>query len=137
MRWCVPLALLMTSAVLIRSFPLQVVNIGDAMEMLSGGYYKAAIHRVVQPPSDQRNIARLNVFYFVSADDSVKLAPLADSPVLKRVGIADKHPGVEGPTMMEWRNARTKAYGVAQLEKGEDGTEREEILRGVFTTHYS
>lgn len=31
----------------------QVVNCGDALTMLSGGYYKSAIHRVVQPPSGE------------------------------------------------------------------------------------
>ena len=39
------------------------------MEFLSGGYYKATIHRVVQPPVDQRGYERLGVFYFCKADD--------------------------------------------------------------------
>jgi len=39
-----------------------VVNIGDAMEFLTGGAYKATIHRVIQPPEDQRDRARLGVF---------------------------------------------------------------------------
>ena len=122
---------------LILRYGIQIVNIGDAMEMLSGGYYKAAIHRVVQPPADQRNVARLNVIYFVFPNDDVKLAPLVDSPLLKRVGVLRKNPDGKIPTMMEWRSARTKAYGVARLEKKDDGTEREEILEGVFTTHYN
>ncbi|KZT08200.1 Clavaminate synthase-like protein [Laetiporus sulphureus 93-53] len=36
-----------------------VVNAGDAMEFLSGGFYKPTIHRVVQPPEDQRGRTRL------------------------------------------------------------------------------
>jgi len=39
-----------------------VVNIGDAMEFLTGGAYKATIRRVVQPPEEQRDRARLGVF---------------------------------------------------------------------------
>jgi len=31
--------------------------------MLSGGYYKSAIHRVVQPPQDQRRHRRLGVLF--------------------------------------------------------------------------
>ncbi|KAJ7092790.1 hypothetical protein B0H15DRAFT_162501 [Mycena belliarum] len=61
-----------------------VINVGDALEFLSGGYYKATIHRVVQPPSDQQNCTRLGLFYFCMTDDDVKLVPFAESPVLKR-----------------------------------------------------
>ena len=55
------------------------------MEFLSGGFYKATIHRVVQPPADQRGLIRLGMYYFALADDDVKLTPV-DSPVLQRKG---------------------------------------------------
>ncbi|KAH0831126.1 hypothetical protein J3R83DRAFT_13692 [Lanmaoa asiatica] len=45
-----------------------VVNAGDALDFLTGGYYKGTIHRVVQPPPDQQQYARLGVFYFVMPD---------------------------------------------------------------------
>ena len=32
-----------------------IVNIGDAMEFITGGYFKSSIHRVVGPPDDQKN----------------------------------------------------------------------------------
>ncbi|KAG1872948.1 hypothetical protein DFJ58DRAFT_406759 [Suillus subalutaceus] len=35
-----------------------VVNAGDALNFLTGGYYKGTIHRVVKPPEDQRNYTR-------------------------------------------------------------------------------
>jgi hypothetical protein len=38
------------------TFPLQVIKTGDMMELLTGGYYKPTIHRVVQPPEDQREL---------------------------------------------------------------------------------
>ncbi|GMF06878.1 unnamed protein product [Ambrosiozyma monospora] len=31
-----------------------VVNVGDAISHLSGGYFKSSIHRVATPPSDQQ-----------------------------------------------------------------------------------
>ena len=59
----------------------------NLLEMLSGGYYKSAIHCVVQPPRDQRGHNRLGVFYFCYADDDVKPEPLSASLVLQRAGI--------------------------------------------------
>ena len=67
-----------------------MVNVGDATEMLSGGFYKGTIHRVVQPPADQRGFTRLGAYYFALPEDGVKLVPLKESPVLQRVGIVRK-----------------------------------------------
>ncbi|KZV89890.1 Clavaminate synthase-like protein, partial [Exidia glandulosa HHB12029] len=53
-----------------------VINVGDALEFLSGGLLTATIHRVVQPPPDQRGSARLGVFYFAMTDDTASLAPV-------------------------------------------------------------
>ena len=78
------------------------------MEMLSGGFYKGTIHRVVQPPADQRGFPRLGAFYFALADDAVRLVPLTQSPVLQRVGIVRKCPDEDAPTTREWRVARAK-----------------------------
>ncbi|ESK85342.1 Clavaminate synthase-like protein [Moniliophthora roreri MCA 2997] len=118
-----------------------VINAGDAMESLSGGYYKATIHRVVQPPADQRNVTRLGAYYFNIADDHIKLAPLTDSPVLQRVGIQRRFEDDKIPTMEEWRKSRTLAYGQvnAGLKVGEQHGEAkvdEEIINGVVVKHY-
>ncbi|RDX52316.1 Clavaminate synthase-like protein [Lentinus brumalis] len=116
-----------------------VVNMGESMEMLSGGYYKAAIHRVVQPPGDQRGCTRLGVFYFVLAENDTKLVPLVDSPVLQRTCIVRKCADEDAPTEKEWLNARTKAFGKTHpnLPKQANGDVVEEIVKGVFTTHYN
>lgn len=106
------------------------------MEFLSGGFYKATIHRVVQPPPDQRQYTRLGVFYFCMTDDAVRLSPLVDSPVLKRVGIQRRCEDSEAPLMEEWRKGRTAAYGKSELKKKEDGVEVE-IIGGVEVKHYN
>ncbi|KAF8068689.1 hypothetical protein FPV67DRAFT_1396300, partial [Lyophyllum atratum] len=67
-----------------------VINAGDALEFLSGGFYRATIHRVVQPPEDQRKETRLGVFYFCMSDDDTKLVPFADSPAFTQVGAEEK-----------------------------------------------
>ncbi|KAF8490579.1 Clavaminate synthase-like protein [Gautieria morchelliformis] len=115
-----------------------VINAGDCLEFLSGGYYKATIHRVVQPPPDQRGYTRLGAFYFAFADDNVRLSPVMDSPVLQRVGVSERFKGdaFMPPTSGEYRKARVAAYGQSELKKGkQDGTE-EEVVAGVLVKHY-
>ena len=121
-------------------FPPQIVNAGDAMEMLSGGYYKAAVHRVVQPPPDQRGYTRLGLIYFAFTDDDVKLVPVAGSPVLRRVGIARKCDDAEAPTMKTWGALRAGTYGKSvapgEPERKAHGVE-EEVLNGIVIRHYN
>ncbi|KAJ3556219.1 hypothetical protein NP233_g12029 [Leucocoprinus birnbaumii] len=120
-----------------------VINAGDAMEFLSGGYYRATIHRVVQPPPDQQSYTRVSAFYFALANDDIKLAPVSSS-VLQQTGIDttrfrnDAGMDVEGgnyPTMEAWRKGRTSAYGQSELVK--QGKVEEELIGGVVVKHYS
>ncbi|KAI0638899.1 Clavaminate synthase-like protein [Trametes polyzona] len=113
-----------------------VVNVGDSIEMLSGGYYKGTIHRVVQPPPDQRAQPRLGAYYFALTSDDVKLVPFAESPVLQRVGIVRKCADEDAPTMREWRQGRYKAYGMSKTTKKDDVVE-EQIVRGIVLKHYN
>ncbi|KAI0658145.1 Clavaminate synthase-like protein [Cubamyces menziesii] len=112
------------------------VNIGDGMEFLSGGYYKATIHRVRQPPVDQAGYARLGVFYFGMADDDVLLRPRMESPILQRVGVAPRFDFAHAPTMKQYRTGLTSAYGVSKLSKRDDGHE-EEVIHGVVVKHFN
>jgi len=41
-----------------------VVNIGEMLQIMTGGYYKATPHRVLSPPSSIENNARLSIPYF-------------------------------------------------------------------------
>ncbi|KAI0819369.1 hypothetical protein BC628DRAFT_1036591 [Trametes gibbosa] len=113
-----------------------VVNAGDAMEFLSGGFYKATIHRVIQPPRDQRGHTRVGAFYFAMTDDDVKLVPLNESPALQRAGIIRRCDDADAPTMEQWRRGRTRAYGQSELEK-KDETVEEEVINGVVVKHYN
>ncbi|KAK0495457.1 Clavaminate synthase-like protein [Armillaria luteobubalina] len=110
-----------------------VINAGDALEFLSGGAYRATIHRVFRPPKDQRGYTRLGVFYFSMPDDNVKLLPLVASNV-RRLADTD----ADAPTMEEWRIGRTASYGNSQLKRaeGEDRIE-EEVIKGVVVKHYN
>ncbi|KAF8857059.1 gibberellin 2-oxidase [Acephala macrosclerotiorum] len=63
-----------------------IVNVGQGLELLTGGLYKATIHRVVTPPTDQEHELRVGLFYFSRPNDDYMMLPMADSPVLKRLG---------------------------------------------------
>ncbi|KAF9035013.1 Clavaminate synthase-like protein [Hymenopellis radicata] len=115
-----------------------VVNAGDGIDFLCGGYYPPTRHRVIQPPKDQHHIDRLGLFYFSYADDDVELRPHAESPVLQQIGI--KHlvaPGEAFPTMQQWRKGRVGSYGKTVLQEGKDKGVEEELVCGVVVKHYN
>ena len=86
---------------------------------------------------DQQHLTRLGLFYFAMTDDAVKLAPLAHSPVLQRVGIERRCADEDAPTMEVWRRARTGAYGKSELKAKEGGAVEEEVINGVLVKHYN
>ena len=113
-----------------------VVNAGDALEFLSGGFYKATVHRVVQPPADQRGLTRVGAFYFGMCDDEVRLVPPQGSAALERAGTVRRFEDRDAPTMEEWRKARTSAYGQSELTK-KDAVVEEELINGVVVKNYN
>ncbi|KAJ7046188.1 hypothetical protein C8F04DRAFT_939332 [Mycena alexandri] len=115
-----------------------VINAGDVLTFLCGGFYPATRHRVIRPPADQVGLPRLGVFYFSMANDDVKLIPHEESPVLRRFGVNRFCSDQDAPTMEEWRKNRTIAYGTSQLVPSleEKGVE-EEIISGVVVKHYN
>lgn len=116
-----------------------LVNIGDAVEFFTDGYYKPTIHRVCQPPSDQQNKDRVGLLYFCSAHDDVVLKPIAESPVLQRANMSESRL-LDGkfPTVGDYSKARVMAYGGTQpLKKGAQRRVDEEIVGGVLLRHYN
>ncbi|KAG6901226.1 hypothetical protein C0995_015043 [Termitomyces sp. Mi166 len=110
-----------------------VINVGDALEFLSG----VAIWRVVKPPEDQRHVTRLGVFYFGMTDDDVKLVPLVDSPVLQRVGITRRFEDDAAPTMGDWRKGRMTQYSSRALRPFTDRPVEEDAIAGGVVKHYN
>ncbi len=107
------------------------------MEFISGGFYKATIHRVVQPPEDQRGYTRLGVFYFCNPDNDVVLETVADSPVLEKLGIKRNFIDGKAPTAGTWLKGRIAAYGKSQLKQSEQNGVEEEVLNGAIVKHYN
>ncbi|WFD04076.1 hypothetical protein MOBT1_002775 [Malassezia obtusa] len=110
-----------------------IVNLGDSLHFLSGGYLRATIHRVVAPPEDQLQYARLNVLYFSMFDNDVKLLPIEESPVAREA--AKTHDfwserirnGEPVPTSKEWNGLRISRYGQKHSKLGADGHHHETI----------
>ncbi|KAI0341626.1 Clavaminate synthase-like protein [Trametopsis cervina] len=112
-----------------------IINTGDCLQFLSGGFYTPTIHRVIQPPVDQRGHTRLGVYYFSMPDDDVQLAPiggLSASEAL-RARLLDG----DFPTVNVWRKGRTRAHGKTELKKSQEKGVEEEIISGVVVKHYS
>ena len=115
-----------------------MINAGDGLSFLSGGRYPATIHRVVRPPPDQANFARVGVFYFAMPDDDVVLKEVEGLQNLKAEvsSNSDSENDKPAPTVEQWRRARTVAYGRSSLTRTEKGVEEEQI-QGVVVKHYN
>ncbi|ODQ78438.1 hypothetical protein BABINDRAFT_181124 [Babjeviella inositovora NRRL Y-12698] len=92
-----------------------IVNIGDAMEFLTGGYFKSSIHRVVAPPDDQRQFKRLVMIYF----NNLALNTIADptslnSPKLRSLGF-NKPEEWDTITQFQWDDEKSRLYGAKKI----------------------
>ena len=56
-----------------------VVNLGEMLQLATGGYFRATVHRVVPPASD---VARLSVPFFYNAAGDARVTPLPLPPDL-------------------------------------------------------
>lgn len=57
-----------------------VINIGDTLEIVSGGHFKATRHRVYKPPVDQRSSDRLSLVLFNSSIGDLRMTPASGTP---------------------------------------------------------
>lgn len=100
-----------------------IVNIGDSLEFISGGLFKADIHRVVGPPKDQQGYERLVLIYFCNPNSLADLDPeKLNSPYLKQLGLNrdDKLKNWEKIQFHHWNYA--KGYIVGRDYGGEKST---------------
>lgn len=104
------------------------------MQWFTGGYFKAAIHRVTEPPKDQRGHDRSSVFYFSVPNDDVVINTILDSsPVLRKAGVKMSHKPEDAPTSNEWVTERVKITGKNQDFDGKGGNTIVEKVGKVTT----
>ena len=115
-----------------------IVNAGEVMLWWTGDYFKAAIHRVVQPPIDQQGHDRCSVFYFCLPNDNMVINTLLDqSPVLREAGVKMAHEEENAPTSKEWANGRIAITGRnAVFEKAKNGENAVVEKVGKVTTKW-
>ncbi len=107
------------------------------MQWFTGGYFKAAIHRVTEPPKDQRGHDRSSVFYFSVPNDDVVINTLLDtSPVLRKAGVQMAHKPEDAPTSKEWVTGRVKITGKTPLFDGNDSSKKVVEKVGKVTTQW-
>jgi len=110
-----------------------VINAGDSLSFLTGGFYRPTIHRVVQPPPSQRGRERLGVFYFAVPNDDVVLRPLPGSPEWPAEDRRFKDE--DAPTAEEYRKGRIMAYGNSETKR--DGQVEVQMIGKVLVKHYN
>ena len=114
-----------------------IVNAGEVMLWWTGDYFKAAIHRVSEPPADQKGHNRSSVFYFcVPNDDVVINTLLEESPVLREAGVKMAHKPEDAPTSKDWTNGRIKITGRNAVFDQDNGKVAVEHVGNVTTKWY-
>jgi isopenicillin N synthase-like dioxygenase len=116
-----------------------IVNAGEPMKWWTGDHFKAAVHRVVQPPADQRGHDRSGFFYFTVPNDNVVINTLLEeSPVLRRAGVQKWFKEGEAPTSKEWCNNRIRVTGQKALFQNKNADQNKEVekIGTVETTWY-
>jgi isopenicillin N synthase-like dioxygenase len=114
-----------------------IINAGEIMQWFTGGFFKAAIHRVVEPPSDQKGHDRCSVFYFVVPNKDVVINTILDqSPVLRQAGVTMAHKPGDAPTSEEWCTGRVKITGKGDKFDGKSGAAEVEKVGKVTTTWF-
>ena len=56
-------------------FGLLIINIGDMLQEASGGYFPSTTHRVINPPKQEHNKARISLPLFLHPRPEVVLSP--------------------------------------------------------------
>ncbi|KAI0751879.1 Clavaminate synthase-like protein [Daedaleopsis nitida] len=86
-----------------------ICNIGDALNIFSGGFLRSNIHRVVPPPGEQAMLERWSVGFFTRPADHVVLRALTEESAIIAEAAARAAPGSfeTGTTAGDWSKRRT------------------------------
>ncbi|KAI0734019.1 Clavaminate synthase-like protein [Fomitopsis betulina] len=81
-----------------------ICNVGDALNIFSGGLIRSNMHRVVSPPREQAQYERFSLAFFTRPHDSVILRPLVSTSTSE----ASSEETQGGGTAGEWLVRRLK-----------------------------
>lgn len=98
-----------------------IVNVGDAMEFITGGYFKSSIHRVVAPPDDQKGFRRLVIIYFCNPSNNSVLDPEPlNSAKLQRLGLGKKPVEWEKIKFSSWDEEKGRLFGKKEVNDSKE-----------------
>ncbi|TBU22679.1 Clavaminate synthase-like protein [Dichomitus squalens] len=107
-----------------------ICNVGDALNIFSGGIIRSNIHRVIPPPKDQAQYERWSLVYFTRPNDTVHLRHQGVKSAMIAEAIAKAPAGryEPGMTAAEWltrriRSQRGAYYNDPESKKDRRGTE--------------
>ncbi|KAF8905637.1 hypothetical protein CPB85DRAFT_1437291 [Mucidula mucida] len=107
-----------------------ICNVGDALNLLSGGILQSSTHRVLPPPKEQSKYERWSLVFFTRPGNSVSLKALSDHS-----SIIAASPGRDldsGATALDWFMRRQSKWRVSNQKTVDDylasrGTEHTKI----------
>ncbi|KAI0686229.1 Clavaminate synthase-like protein [Earliella scabrosa] len=119
-----------------------ICNIGDALNIFSGGILRSNIHRVIPPPKAQAQYERWSLVFFTRPNDTVELHHLANKSAMIADAVAKAPAGKyePGTTAEEWLARRVRSQRASQY-KGPDtwkermGTEDTPIPHQAIPAH--
>ncbi|KAK7748333.1 hypothetical protein SLS62_008701 [Diatrype stigma] len=111
-------------------------NAADTLTFLTNGFIKSTVHRVVTPPKDQIDIARLGLLYFVRPGSSTPMKTVP-SPLLDRLGLIpeeDKDPNKPTVSGTDYVRARVRDVHYKTVLDKREGTSFE--FKGLKVANY-
>lgn len=104
--------------------------------IVTAGFIKSTVHRVVTPPKDQLNVPRLGLLYFSRPGDNAPMKAVP-SPVLDRLGLLtdeDKDPNTPVVTGTDYVRARVKDVHHKTVLDKREGTNF--VFKGLKVQNY-
>ncbi|KAI0773527.1 Clavaminate synthase-like protein [Fomes fomentarius] len=91
-----------------------ICNIGDALNIFSGGILRSNIHRVIPPPKAQAQYERWSLVFFTRPNDSVELRHQAEKSAMIAEAVARAPRGKyePGATAQEWLARRIRVQRI-------------------------
>ncbi|RPD55161.1 Clavaminate synthase-like protein [Lentinus tigrinus ALCF2SS1-7] len=116
-----------------------ICNIGDALNIFSGGILRSNIHRVVPPPGEQAKYERWSLVFFTRPNDPVELRALSDQSAAIAESVAKAPSGKYEPgvTAQQWLARRVGSqrrvhYTGPESWRNREGTEDTPIPGGGY-----
>ncbi|KAI0333381.1 Clavaminate synthase-like protein [Cubamyces sp. BRFM 1775] len=103
-----------------------ICNIGDALNIFSGGILRSNIHRVMPPPKDQAQYERWSLVFFTRPNDDVTLHALAEKSPKIAEAVSKAPPGKYEPgvTAKQWLARRIGSQRATNYKGPESWKER-------------